>query len=102
MSNTQSNSRRCLIRRQQERRANPFAFNSPEWVAMMRQQFLLWPKEERRRLDRRDADRRSLERRAAMRSTARAKKLRLPHLHTIGSILDEEERQMIMDLFREN
>lgn len=93
--------RRNQVRRQHERRANLYPFNSPEWVAMMQASFELWPKQDRREAERRAADRRQLERRATRRNPAAARHLRQHHRSFASDILAEDEKKMIMDLFRE-
>lgn len=99
--NNQTQFRRNEIRRQKERRINQYAFNSPEWVAMMRASFELWPKHDRRETERRTADRRKLERRADRRNPAATQHLRQQHRTFASDILAEDEKKMIMDLFRE-
>lgn len=93
--------RRTHARRQNERRANQYTFNSPEWVAMMRANFELWPKQDRRESERRAADRRKLERRAHRRNPAAARHLRHQNSALTNDILADDEKKMIMDLFRE-
>ena len=93
--------RRSEARRKQERRNNVFAFNSAEWLAMMQQQYVLWPKQDRRRLDRRAAERRELERRSAARTAVRLDTSR--RLQTAPQqLLLEEEKQLILSLFAED
>ena len=98
----QTQFRRNEVRRQKERRTNPYAFNSPEWVAMMRASFELWPKHDRRETERRAADRRKLERRANRRNPAATRHLRHQHHSLSSDILADDEKKMIMDLFRDN
>lgn len=98
----QTQFRRNEVRRQKERRTNPYAFNSPEWVAMMRASFELWPKHDRRETERRAADRRKLERRANRRNPAATWHLRHQHRSLSSDILADDEKKMIMDLFRDN
>jgi len=98
---TNSHFRRMFIRRQEERRSNPYAFNSPEWVAVMMENFELWPKTDRRMGERRSSDRRHIERRTKRRNPAAAKYLRRPARSELKDVLAEDERRMIMDLFRD-
>lgn len=93
--------RRIHARRQNERRANPYSFNSPEWLAMMRANFELWPKYDRRESERRAADRRQRERRAHRRNPAATRHLRHQNSILAKDILADDEKKMIMDLFRE-
>ena len=92
--------RRRTVRRQQERRKNNFEFNSPEWIAMMKENYVLWPKYDRRKRERRSSDRRKADRRSIERNTSAASWLRQPKI-SADSILDDDEKQMILDLFRE-
>lgn len=91
--------RRRKVRRQQERRTNPFAFNSAEWIATVQQQYLLWPKQDRRLDDRRAAERRELDRRAALRNAK--PKFQRNHWFSADTVLNDEEKQMILDLYAE-
>ena len=93
--------RRTYVRRQEERRSNPYAFNSPEWIAVMKENFELWPKTDRRMGERRSSDRRNVERRSSRRSQNATKYLRRPAEPELNDILADEERKMIMDLFRD-
>lgn len=95
--NDKPSSRRSGARRQKERRENPFAFNSAEWIAVMKDQYLLWPKRERRMAERRAADRRE-----ALRI---GRPLRSSHWlreENSVSLLNDEEKQMIQALFNED
>lgn len=98
--NTDTHFRRNHSRRQSERRANPFPFNSPEWIAVMKESYELWPKYDRREMERRTADRRAAERRTQRRNSLAAKHLRRSNRFTADDILAEDEKKMIMDLFR--
>lgn len=100
--NTETHFRRQHSRRQSERRVNPFPFNSPEWIAVMMENYQLWPKYDRRESERRMADRRAAERRAQRRNSSAAKLLRRSGRLFADEILAEDEKQMIMDLFRED
>lgn len=66
----------------------------------MMENFELWPKTDRREVERRSADRRSAERRAQRRNTLAVKHLRRYQHSVTDEILAEEEKKMIMDLFR--
>ena len=93
--------RRQSNRRMQERRILSYAFNSPEWLATLEQQYLLWPKQDRRQADRRESVRRSSERRSGERLLARSKPENQPFFST-ANILDDEEKAMINALFAED
>lgn len=99
--NTETHFRRTHSRRQSERRVNPFPFNSPEWIAVMMENYQLWPKLDRRESERRTAERRAAERRTQRRNSPAAKLLRRAGRLSADDILAEDEKKMIMDLFRE-
>lgn len=67
----------------------------------MRESYELWPKHDRREMERRTADRRATERRTQRRNSLAAKHLRRSNRHFAEDILAEDEKKMIMDLFRE-
>lgn len=90
--------RRIWIRRQKERRSNDLAFNSPEWIAMMQESFVLWPKLDRRKEDRRACERRKLDRRSLLRKEGGDR--HFPVILTADNVLDDEEKRMILDLFK--
>ena len=92
--------RRELVRRQKERRKNDFEFNSPEWIAMIQEHYVLWPKYDRRKQERRSRDRRNSERRSTERNSSAAKYLRQSDFVSSDDILDHNEKRMILDLFR--
>ncbi len=87
-------SRRQAERRCRERRVIPYEFGSPEWIAAISQQYLLWPKEDRRKHDRRQQDRRSTNRR----SKAGKPRTFSKSLPSLQNLLTEEEKQMLNDL----
>lgn len=93
--------RRNHARRQKERRTNPFAFNSPEWIEVMMKNFALWPKHDRREGERRSCERRSLDRRSQRRHAMAARHAHRSQRFLADDILAEDEKKMIMDLFRE-
>lgn len=99
--NSKTNYRRNHARRHKERRSNPFEFNSPEWIALMMEQFVLWPKQDRRNSDRRSSDRRAQERRTFSRNAYSSRHIRHPQPSLTADILEEDEKKMIMDLFRD-
>jgi len=61
----------------------------------------LWPKYDRREMERRTADRRAAERRTQRRNSLAAKHLRQSGRLFSDDILAEDEKKMIMDLFRD-
>lgn len=101
MDTQQASIRRRFVRRQNERRTNPHAFNSSEWLTMMRERFVLWPKQDNRQYDRRAADRRNEERRSARRETGYSRALRSYRSYAAENILGEDEKQFIRFLFSE-
>lgn len=100
---SQTNFRRSHARRHKERRSNPFEFNSAEWIALMKEHYVLWPKQDRRNSDRRALDRRAEERRSFSRNAYSSRHIRQPQPQPLltASILEEDEKQMILDLFRD-
>ncbi|MGY6276779.1 hypothetical protein [Methylomonas sp. MgM2] len=100
MNSNLNHVRRKFVRRQNERRKNNFEFNSPEWIAMMQEHYVLWPKYDRRKHERRSRERRKSERRNTERKSATAKYLRQTKFLSSDDILDDAEKRMILDLFR--
>lgn len=68
----------------------------------MKENYELWPKYDRREMERRKADRRATERRTQRRNSLAAKHLRRSNRHFSDDILAEDEKKMIMDLFRDD
>lgn len=99
--NSSHATRRWEMRRKQERRNNPFEFNSKEWIACIQHQYLLWPKQDRRQSDRRLSERREVDRRAQRRNQEQAHFQRV-QVFSSDSILIAEEKQMIQALFAED
>jgi hypothetical protein len=93
--------RRQSNRRTQERRNVPYEFNSPEWLATIKQQYILWPKQDRRVAERREFDRRNTDRRTGQRLFTN-RGLRHQHFFSTASILDDEEKAMITALFADD
>ena len=95
-NNTRQKTRRKSERRSKERRINNFEFSSPEWREMIQQEYLLWPKE-----DRRKADRRSSARRMKGRRVDKNGKPRMPRQPSnLLDLLTREEKQMINELIQ--
>jgi len=93
-NNTRQKTRRNHERRSKERRINNFEFSSPEWREMIQQEYLLWPKE-----DRRKADRRSSARRVKGRRVQKNGKARMPRQPSnLLDLLTKEEKKMINEL----
>lgn len=67
----------------------------------MMENFELWPKTDRRNGERRASDRRNFDRRSNRRNPSAAKYLRRPVRAELKDVLAEEERKMIMELFRD-
>ncbi|MBS3964637.1 MAG: hypothetical protein KGZ80_09120 [Methylomonas sp.] len=102
---SEDSSRRQHERRQHERRSNPHPFNSAEWLAVIQQQYVLWPKQDRRITERRDADRRHSERRSKARNGS-GSLVRRPRVSAdpllADRILDDDEKAMILALFADD
>ncbi len=93
--------RRQSNRRAQERRNLPYEFNSPEWLATIKQQYMLWPRQDRRLAERRESDRRNTDRRSGKRLFMKSK-LENQHFFSTANILDDEEKAMIAALFTDD
>lgn len=93
--------RRQSNRRIQERRSLDYPFNSPEWLAAIKQQYDMWPKQDRRSSERREADRRSLERRNGHLAIFSASSPNR-YVISVANILDDEEKAMIAALFSDD
>lgn len=87
--------RRSLERRLLERRIIPFPFGSTEWVTLIQQEYLLWPKQERR-----FQDRRNLLRRQALRRNKNLAGSTFIPIDKLSGLLTKEEIQMINELFQ--
>jgi hypothetical protein len=95
-NNSRQKARRKSERRSKERRINNFEFSSPEWREMIQQEYLLWPKE-----DRRKADRRSSARRVKSRRVDKNGKARMPRQpRNLLDLLTKEEKNMINELMQ--
>jgi hypothetical protein len=93
--NLRKNLRRSTVtRRISDRRVIPYEFGSPEWIENIKNNYLAWPKTNRRAMERREDDRRSPDRRdhqATERSRSEQKYSRI--------LLTSEERKLIEDLY---
>lgn len=91
--NSRHYSRRKNDRRVKERRGVDYPFGSPEWIARVQRENVLWPKRDRRSHDRRVQDRRK--------SSAQFHNGNHPHFEN-HSLLTEEEKRMLAELMRSN
>jgi hypothetical protein len=96
INNSRQKTRRKSERRLKERRINNFEFSSPEWCEMIQKEYLLWPKEDRRKADRRSSARRVKSRRVEKNGKARAS--RKPS--NLVDLLTKEEKNMINELMQ--
>ena len=89
-------SRRRLERRTSERRGITDKFGSPEWINAIKQNYLLWPKQDRRIRSTRSQERRHNYRRIKYleKSTSAVKRDQLHNL------LTEEEKTMLYELMQ--
>lgn len=69
---------------------------------MMMEQYVMWPRQDRRYADRRASDRRSEERRSFNRNGISSRHLHQIRTTSTKGILEEGEKQMILDLFRDD
>lgn len=95
-NNIRKKARRVAERRMKERRKILFEFDSVEWRKAIQQEYLLWPKKDRRNADRRAAGRRQVLRR--VKNRARPKRREQPS--TLSGLLTSEEREMINQLIQ--
>ncbi len=88
--------RRESERRLKNRRINPYAFGSAEWVNLIQQEYLLWPRQ-----DRRSEDRRAQPRRQGCRRIHNSGQVR-PSVHTktLQDLLTNEEKQMLNEIIQ--
>ncbi|MFW5442950.1 MAG: hypothetical protein ACKE51_01410 [Methylococcaceae bacterium] len=88
--------RRESERRFKKRRVIHFPFGSTEWVNMIQQSYLLWPKQDRRTQERRSQCRRQgcrrINNKGRVRSLAQGK--------TMQDLLSKEEKQMLNELIQ--
>lgn len=88
-NNSRHNSGRRSERRSEERRLIEHAFGSPEWIERIKEEYLLWPKQDRRINNRRQSLRRI---KNIGRSTSAVS------TKTIQNLLTDEEKQMLNEL----
>ncbi len=89
-------SRRQSERRSDERRVVTYKFGSDEWIKMIQQNYLLWPKEDRRVQDRRKLPRRKASRRTYAGGSPKARE----YPKSLSDLLTAEEKQMLNDLIQ--
>ncbi|MGZ5050147.1 MAG: hypothetical protein ACXWF8_09060 [Methylobacter sp.] len=83
-----------LNRRIEDRRKIPYPFGSQEWIENIKQNYLAWPKTNRRIADRRAGDRRAHDRRQYDISEQQRSEQRFSSI-----LLTDEEKRLIEDLF---
>ncbi len=96
LANNRGKTRREAERRSIERRENIFEFGSLEWQQVVQQEYLLWPKQDRRQLERRSLGRRAMARR--VKNNGHNKSFIKPK--KLEALLTNEERQMLNELIR--
>jgi hypothetical protein len=89
-------SRRQSERRCEERRVVTYEFGSDEWIEMIQQNYLLWPKQDRRVQDRRKLPRRKASRRLYAGDRPESRK----YPKSLSDLLTSEEKQMLNDLIQ--
>lgn len=87
--------RASITRRLTDRRITPYSFGSVEWIENIKNNYLAWPKAERRESCRRENERREAERRLQQFTEQRRSEIKHSPL-----ILTQEERRLIEDLYR--
>jgi len=93
--NLRKNLRRSTVtRRIADRRVVPYEFGTPEWIDHIKQNYLAWPKTNRRAMERRSDDRRSPDRRDQHGSERNRTELKYSRI-----LLTTEERKLIEDLY---
>jgi hypothetical protein len=86
--------RRESERRLKNRRINPYPFGSTEWVNLIQQEYLLWPRQ-----DRRSDERRAQPRRQGCRRIHNSGRVRsYGHRNSMQDLLTNEEKQMLNEL----
>lgn len=93
-------SRRASERRKSTRRVIEHAFGTEKWIRSIQAEYLLWPKEDRRRHERRLSNRREVERRVQLRKYRRNPLRYGVRKHPVDKpILTAEEKNMLNDLY---
>jgi len=86
--------RRESERRLKNRRINPYPFGSTEWINLIQQEYLLWPRQDRRSDERRAQPRRQ----GCRRNTNIGRARPSGHRKTMQGLLTNEEKQMLNEL----
>ena len=86
---TRKNRGRHSERRSKERRLISFAFGTPKWIERIKEEYLLWPKQDRRTKNRRQSLRR-------IKNLGRSSKT--ANTNNMQMLLTEEEKQMLSKL----
>ena len=73
-------------------------YGTPEWIAYIQKNYLLWPKQDRRRSDRRQQDRRNISFERRNRDSQR--RLYRSQQKNIQDILTDEEKQLLMQVMQ--
>ncbi len=94
VANNREKTRREAERRSVERRENIFEFGSLEWRQVVQQEYLLWPKRDRRQIERRSLGRRTIVRR--VKNSGRNNSFIKPK--NLATLLTNEEKQMLNEL----
>lgn len=83
-------------RRSSKRRVIPYAFGTAEWKKIIQEEYLLWPRYDRREHERRNQSRRQNLRRVNQRGQVRS----AVKTSTLQGILSIEEKKMINELIQ--
>ena len=86
--------RSTMNRRIADRRNIPHPFGSPEWVENVKENYLAWPRSNRREVCRRNTERRDPDRRQQQLSDQRRSEQKYSPI-----LLTQEERKLIEDLY---
>lgn len=82
-------------RREADRRSVPYPFGSPQWLENIKNNYLAWPKSNRRANERRSNERRAIDRREQQQLAERA---RLKEAYS-RIFLSPEEKKLIEDVY---
>jgi hypothetical protein len=94
--NLRKNLRRTsMTRRETDRRNVPYAFGSPQWLENIKNNYLAWPKSNRRSAERRNNERRALDRREQQQLAERG---RLKQAYS-RIFMSPEEKKLIEDVY---
>lgn len=94
--NLRKNLRRTSdTRRESDRRSVPYPFGSPQWLENIKNNYLAWPKSNRRANERRSSERRAIDRREQQQL---AERTRLKETYS-RIFLSPEEKKLIEDVY---